>query len=242
MIKRSLMLLPAMLLAACGADQGSRTAGTEFAFQATPMPSVSAMMPAGSKTFMNDLGDTIVIDRAYIVVSSIGIETDCSGAPIFSVAPVLDMLIPSAHAHAEPTPTDTGAPFVVNVLAMDGDMIDVGNLEPLPADYCGISISLAAADSDAENLPDGAGDPDLVGLSVYVEGTYNGPNPFFVQTGATIPERNMLLSPTVTLGSGNLSETISIQVQYDTWFNGIDPAAIDINQLLVNISASLQRG
>ena len=69
----------------------------------------------------------------------------------------------------------------VDYRGTDHVMIDVGGLAPLPDDYCGLRVRLAPADDDAANLPVAAGVPnDMVGFTIYLEGTYNGGNPFAV--------------------------------------------------------------
>lgn len=239
---RTVLILVTLLLTACGADNGSRTPGVSVSFEAMPSPATAAVMTSGAKTIVSG-ANTIILTKAYVTITNIALQTDCAGSPIFSLAPIIDMLLPTAYAHTEATPTSTGEPFVIDVLATDNVAISVGQVEPLPADYCGASISLSAADADANNLPIGESVPnDMVGITLYLEGTYNGGNAFQAQTGATLPDRNMLLTPMLSLSASNKSPTVTIEFNYDTWFDGVDPAAINNTILFQNMLNSLQRG
>lgn len=245
------LLAAGILLTACGGGSGgsSQSTGTEAVFTAAASPAVAAALPAGSKTVVNDLGDTIVLEKAYLVLANLNMESVCTGNSFYvSIEWLLDRLVPAAQAHTVATPTSTGVPIVVNLLAADNVTVDLGRTSPPTGDYCGLTISLAAADDDAENLPTGAGEPDMIGKSLYLEGTQNG-TPFTFSISAALIERKLLFNAPMTLTAANRHAAATIAIHYDTWFQGVDPAALNdtdlnnpaSNQLLQNITASLHQ-
>ena len=111
---------------------------------AAPSPATLPAMAAGAKTFTTDLGDTVTITKAYMVIASTTIETSCDDSFYASlnhmlresVDGALDMVIPSAHAHTTATPTSTGEPHVIDILAEDDTPVAIGSMSPSVADYC----------------------------------------------------------------------------------------------------------
>lgn len=246
-----LLAAGALLLTACGGGSGggSQSAGTQAVFTASTSPAVAAALPAGSKTIVNDLGDTIVLEKAYLVLSNLNMETSCTGSSFYvSIDKLLDGLFPAAYAHTVATPTSTGVPVVIDILAADNAAVTLGQTSPPVGDYCGLTLNLDVADDDAENLPAGAGEPDMVGRSLYLQGTENG-NPFTFSVSVAMIERKLLFNAPVSLTSANRTAQAAIAINYDSWFQGVDPAGLDdtdlnkpaSNQLLQNITASLHQ-
>jgi len=254
------LLICVSVITGCSETSGSNTskATIQVAINAAPSPVNVAAMPAGSKTFLNDLGDSITINKAYLVISSTTIETTCGASFSAAAEGVLDMLIPIAHAHTSSTPTSTGEPSVVNILAVDGGLVDIGDLSPSVADYCGVDIDMLAADVDTANLPSGVGEPDMIGKTLFIEGTYaqvgGATGNITLSTGATLINRDLLLSVLLSLSASNLTGVINIGINYDTWFNSIDlvtletetavstnPADTNVSQVLQNITKSIHQ-
>jgi hypothetical protein len=216
------------------------------------------MMP-GNKVFTTAEGHTVTLTKAYLVISSTTIETTCGASFSAALDGVLDIMVPSAHAHTTTTPTSTGVPYVINLLAQDNVAGSIGGMSPAVADYCGVDIDLFAADDDAINLPAGAGEPDMIGRTVYIEGTYelvsgavNGV--IKIDTGATLINRNLLLSALMTISASTPTGAISLGINYDTWFDAVDlelleietasttnPADTNVSQLLQNITSSIHQ-
>lgn len=257
-IKFAVLLLPVFMVAACSSSSGSTSAGTRVTISSTASPVNTLTQSTGAKTFNNDLGDTITLTRAYLVLASATIETSCG--PNFSAVleGVLNFIIPAAVAHTTSTPTSTGEPHVIDMLDADGATLDIGSLSPPAEEYCGVDIDMLAADSDASNLPTAAGEPDMVGKTLHLEGSYQlaggATGSFTVSTGASLASRKILLATLMAISGNNLNGTIIIGINYDTWFNAIDLAALEtetatltnpldpqVNQLLQNISASLHQ-
>ncbi|MBC8212101.1 MAG: hypothetical protein H8E21_13655 [Gammaproteobacteria bacterium] len=248
----------AALLSGCSSSSGSASAGTQLTINAAASPQISAVQPAGAKTFVNDLGDTITLTKAYLVIASTTIETSCDASFSVNASDFLNFFIPQAQAHTSSTPTSTGTPYVINLLDADNVQASIGALSPPAASYCGADIAILAADNDAINLPTGAGEPDLIGKSIYLEGSYTlaagGSGIINISTGAALRNRALLLATQVTLSDNSRSAEININIHYDTWFNAVDletletetavvtsPLDNNVNQVLVNISNSLHQ-
>jgi len=246
-------------ISACSSSSGSTTAGLQVTLSATAKPANVADMPAGAKTFNNDLGDSITITKAYLVISSATIETSCGASFSAAIDGVLDVLIPQAQAHTTTTPTSTGDPYVINLLNVDGGAGSIGSVSPPTGDYCGVDIDLLAADADANNLPTAAGEPDMVGKTIYIEGTYTlsgggATGAILMKTGAALSNRKVLLSALMMLSNNNLNGSINLGINYDTWFDSVnlvdleadtapvtDLAKTSVIQVLQNISSSIHQ-
>lgn len=247
------------MLAACSSSTGSTTAGIQVALNAAAKPANTVDMPAGVKTFSNDMGDSITLNRAYLVISSATIETSCGASFSAAAEGLLNILLPQAQAHTTTTPTSTGIPYIINLLAVDGGLNSIGNVSPPTGDYCGVNLDILAADEDAINLPTGVGEPDMNGKSIHIEGSYtlNGgasSGTILISTGAALTNRELLLSALMMLSNNNLNATLNIGISYDTWFDAIDlalleaetalntsPTDVNVNQVLQNISSSIHQ-
>lgn len=212
----------------CSSSSGSASAGTRVSLAAAPSPANTVAQPAGAKSFTTAGGVSITLTKAYIVVASATIETACGASFSAMATDLLDLIIPVAHAHTTATPTSTGEPTVINLLAVDGGTISLGSVSPPAGDYCGVDIDLLAADADAANLPT---DVSMVGKTLHIEGTYDdGVNPagsIHISTGAALQNKALLLSALLAISGNNLNGTINVAINYDTWFDGVDMIALE---------------
>ncbi len=221
--------LLAVFISACSSssstDDGS-TSVTAVNMSATPSPANAAVMDAGPKRFVTTEAHTVNLTKAYLVISSTTIETTCGASFIAALDGLLDIIIPQAHAHTTTTPTSTGVPYVINLLAADNTPVSIGSMSPAVADYCGVDVDLFAADADAINLPVGAAEPDMIGKTVFIEGTYTldggGGGIIKIDTGATLINRNLLLSALMMISESTPTGSISLGINYDTWFDAVD--------------------
>lgn len=249
-------LCASMILAACTETSGLASGGTSIQLSVTPLPSVNSTQSAGAKTFSNDLGDSITLTRVYLSIANAELEDSCGLSFIAAAESLFNFFIPGAHAHTETTPTATGEPHVIDLLAQDGLSINIGTVSPPVADYCGLHLDLLAADADTIGLPTGAGEPDMFGKTLYIEGTYTlaggGSGAIHIDTGAALLGRDALLPALVSISSTSRSGIIETGINYDTWFNALDlsaletetaaqtsPTDISVGQLLQNVSASI---
>jgi len=256
-------LLVTGLLAACSSststssDSGTDGGVTRVSMYATPSPYTAMEMDAGPKTVTSTEDDVVVINKAYLVIWSTTIETVCddsfyAGLEKFLRNP-LDMIVPPAHAHTTPTPTSTGEPHVIDILAADNTPVAIGSMSPSVADYCGVNVDMIAADADTLELPS---DIDMVGRSLYIEATYSGgpsgKGAFVVDTSATLINRQFLLAALMMISADNPTDSITVGINYDTWFDGIHLGELQlqttpttelnstvVQALLQNITASI---
>ena len=255
-INALLLVTAASVISSCSSSSGSAVGGTQVTINARPSPAVTLAQPAGNKTFTNDLGDSITLTRAYIVISNATIESTCGVSFSAAAEQLLNFIIPQAQAHTSSTPTSIGDPVVVDLLYADNESVHIGTLSPPAETYCGVSLNLLAADADAINLPEAAGTPNMVGKSVYIEGSFilagGGSGNILISTGAALSSRHVLLPSLMQLSANNLSASAGIMFNYDSWFNAIDLALLEtetaaftdlggtnVNQLLINIGDSI---
>ena len=248
-------------LTACGSSSssGDSSAVTAVSMSAAASPANAPLMMAGNKVFNTAEGHTVTLTRAYLVISSTTIETTCGASFSAALERVLDVVVPQAQAHTTTTPTSTGVPYVIDLLAADNVPVSIGGMSPAVADYCGVDVDLFAADDDAINLPAGAGEPDMIGRTVYIEGSYSlsgaaGSGNIKIDTGATLINRNLLLSALMMISSSAPTGSVSLGINYDTWFDAVDLAVLEtetavttnasdanVSQVLQNITASIHQ-
>ena len=218
-------------LSACGSSSGSASSGTQVDINAAPLPASMVMQDAGAKTFVNDLGDTVTLNKAYLVLSSATIESDCGVTFTAFAEQLISILISNANAHTTTTPTSTGEPYVINLLGTDNSATGIGRLSPPENDYCGVRLDMLAADEDTANLPTGTGEPEMIGKSIYIEGSYTlavgGSGAIHLSSGAALSNRDLLLSALLLISDNNKDGKIGIGVNYDTWFNMVDLALLE---------------
>jgi len=258
-------LLATGLLVACSSSTSTSSSGTDggvtkVSMYATPSPTSAPEITADGKTFTTDLGDSITINKAYLVIWSTTIETSCDdsfSARVKEFLPnPLDIIVPPVHAHTTPTPTSTGEPHVIDLLAQDNTPVAIGSMSPSVADYCGVDVDFIAADEDALDLP---GDMDMVGRTVYIEASFqqtgaNGgmSDDFVIDTGVTLINRKLLLSSLMMISAASPTASVTIGINYDRWFDSINLVQLEaetdagtdhmddqVSRLLQNITASL---
>jgi hypothetical protein len=94
-----------------------------------------------------------------------------------------------AHAHGSASPLALAAPHVIDLMAQDRAAFEYGTLAPPPDRYCALRVHVEPADADAEGL---AGDPALVGRSLWLEGNFidgADPNARPLALGSELSER-----------------------------------------------------
>jgi len=257
-IRAGLISLIIAGLIGCGSGSGSVADGTRIDISAAPSPATSSIQNAGTKTFNNDLGDSITITRAYLVLSSATIESNCGVSFTASVEHLLSFVISNASAHTSTTPTSTGEPYVINLLATDDVPVNIGKLSPPVKNYCGIRIDMLAADADTFRLPTSAGEPDMIGKSIYIEGNFTlaggGSGDIHLSSAAALINRDVMLASLLMVSSDNPNGLINIGINYDTWFNAVDmsllesetatftnPGDTNAGRVLQNISESIHQ-
>lgn len=252
-----------VFLTACnggGGDGGSDTSsnnrsnsnnGITVTVAAAPQQSPDAIgqipkMPAGAKTFRNSENTQITLSKAYLVIWSVQLETDCHAHNFTELwRPLFNFLLPTAHAHAEATPTKLGTPNVIDLLAEDSVEIKLGTIQPPPNTYCGVSIEFAKADEDAHGLPENV---NMINRTVYLEGQYllsGRSGVFTVDTAKTLLPKYALLKEPLHLSASSLTGKMSVNIRYDRWFDGLNLAVLATDEtqqdlLFNNLNASVK--
>ena len=157
------LVLGAGLLSTCGCSNSHE-----------PGVSVVVVLETGASSepkrdlrrFVTNLGFEVELNHAYLSTAAV---------EIFACAPLgawwNQPWIRSAHAHSRGSPTLLGTPAVASWLGSRERFV-LGELTPPPATYCRAQQTIAAADADAVGLP---ADVDMVGKSLFVDGTYARP-------------------------------------------------------------------
>lgn len=215
-------------LAACGGGGGESTTsdGIQVNFQLTRQQSIDAVgnipyAPAGQKTFKTREGVTVTLKQAYLVVWSVKLESECNSANFA----LFNVLFPAAAAHTDTTPTQLGVPNVINLLADDAEIVNLGAIYPPPATYCGITVDLLKADEDAVGLKDFS--INMLNRVLYLEGEYTplgstAPIPFIIDVAKTPRPKSLRLTTPLILSATASTARIGFVIHYDRWFDAVD--------------------
>lgn len=238
-----------VMISACSSSD--TTPGTKIHAHLTHLPTANTVTdgPTGGKQFDNGQGVTIELTSAYLTISEMDLRTDCSASPFAHLFDTLyEMVIPTAHAHTESTPTKIGSPLVVNVLNPDTEELEFGHFSPPPASYCGITVHMHPADADTRGLPTTF---PMDGLVLRIEGNYDaggGPAIFTYETPLELEHADIAFPAAIELSISNLTDEAHLNIEYHTWFNGFDGTAMDdlangvqtaIDQLRENVVNSI---
>jgi hypothetical protein len=228
----SVAALATIVLAAC--DAGGPSTSAQVNFSVATQPSAAAATGTGSSESFTDGSNTLVIDRVQLVVREIELKrveatTSCGesghdGCERLELGPILLDLPLGAGGVAHS--------FTVPVTAGSYDEVE---LEIHPASH--------------DDTPDAAfvqAHPELAGVSVQVDGTFNGVG--FSYTSDLGAEEEIELRPALTVAESRTAD-LTLLVDLDRWFRTgagllIDPATANAglaNESLVesNIRATL---
>jgi hypothetical protein len=230
----SVAALATAVLAACDAGGPSTQAQVNFSVATQPAtPSSAASASGGSETF-TDGGNTLVISRVQLVLREIELkrveatsgcgESEHDGCERLELGPVLLDLPLGAGGAAHS--------FSVPVAAGSYDEVEFEIHRP--------------SDDDASDAAFIQAHPDFTGVSVQVDGTFNGAG--FTYTTSLSAEEEIELSPPLVLAE-SASADLTLMVDLDRWFRDgagllVDPATANVglaNETLVegNIRATL---
>ena len=192
----------------------------------TPAPRVSLSV-IGTNPGLTVGSNSLVITKAEIVLRKIELEgvgvADCGGGPDQS---------PQADEEANPESGDDGdcEEFKAGPIRVLLSLTSVNTLITLqvpPGTYKEIEFKVhPVTGEDPMGAAFRAANPDLDGLSIRVEGTYNGVP--FVFTSNLDAEQELELQPNLVVTEGTATN-LTLQVDLSTWFKSaagevIDPA------------------
>jgi len=231
---RSSLLLTVALLSVASLPHCMRvTDGIEVDVAYQP-----AATPAAVRT---DTGYRVRLERALIVVGKVELLR-CDNF----VLDLWELVAPArAKAHEFSSPTSLGVPLVIDLMESAGVPLFAGTLRPPPGSYCGLRVLGMPADQDAEGLTDET--LDMMQNSVLIAGQVEDES-----TGEETPllariwevlDCEMRFDRPLVFDSPVL-ESVSIQIDHTSWFDGIDFALQDSNavqqQITENVRSSLQ--
>lgn len=150
-----------------------------------------------------------------------------------------------AKAHVFDTPTSLGEPLVLDLMESAGTPLFAGTMKPPPGRYCGIRVLGMPADEDAVGLtPE---NPEMMEHSVLITGsvvdTTSGEESNLIARIWEVIDCEMLFDRPLVFDSP-IAETVSIQIDHTSWFDGIDFAAESQDavqrQVTENVRSSLK--
>ncbi len=254
---RSTTILLVALAAACGGSgSGSSEPGIEAAFSMTNAKSArnQAAPPAeAGQTFYTAEGKRIDLENGFLSLSIVGLNA-CPSA-LSDVTKVLaGFFVGSAYAHGSAVEAPEG---VVDVSKSDGTRFNLGQLPAMPGSYCGVELELLPLPQDAPGgdvgaltylspcyYPDSNTLAQVPGAPVQPDEVRHSCYKISVVTAAPVV-RVSFPSP-LTLGDGKRNANITIKIEYDTWFDGVDVPALSAGdgharqKLVDNIAASFR--
>ena len=227
------------LAAGCGSATGPGSSGPSLSLSIAVTSGTPTASVVGAPAFdlvLGDGGSTLTITRVAVVVREIELERlnddDC------------DLLAESAD---ECEKFETG-PMVFEV-PMDGSVTHAVAIDAVPADvYDELEFDIHKLDSqDAEDALVVQQNPELDGMSIRVEGDFDGTS--FVYETDLNEEQEMALSPPLEITEDMTDLNVTLTLDVDRWFRGaagslVDPATANkdgVNENLVrdNIKSSI---
>ena len=150
-----------------------------------------------------------------------------------------------AKAHVLDTPTSLGEPLVLDLMESAGTPLFAGTMKPPPGRYCGIRVLGMPADADAAGLTDE--NLKMMQHSVVVSGrivdTTNGEESTLAAHVGEVLDCEMRFDRALVFDSP-IAETVSIQIDHTSWFDGIDFARQSQDavqrQITENVRSSLK--
>jgi hypothetical protein len=188
-----------------------------------------------------DMQYRVALERAWIAVGRVELIR-CDNF----VVDLLSLFAPArARAHVLDTPTSLGVPLILDLMESAGTPQFAGTMKPPPGRYCGIRVRGMPADQDAVGLTDE--NLDMMQNSVLIAGRVidmtNGEESPLLASIWEVLDCQMAFDRPLVFDSPVL-QTVSIQIDHTTWFDGIDfalesPDAVQ-RKLTENVRSSLR--
>ena len=184
-----------------------------------------------------DLGYRVALERALIVLGKVELIR-CDNF----VMDRGELLAPArARAHVLDTPTSLGVPLIIDLMESAGTPQFAGTMKPPPGHYCGIRVLGMPADQDAVGLSDE--NLDMMQHSVLVAGqvidTSSGEQTPLLARIWEVLDCEMWFDRPLVFDSPVL-ESVSIQIDHGSWFDGIDFALQDSNAVQQRITENVR--
>ena len=244
-------LVGGIVLAACGSDStGPSDSGRRVSLSVATAG--TAQVPTGTSIGVVTIGTggELVITRAQLVLREIELESSTLGCTSDSSSSAGSFSRASWSSGSDDDSSggswssgDCGeielGPVLVD-LPLGGGATEVTQVSIPAGTYHEIEFKLREPDDDAEDMPFRAAHPEFIGLSVKVQGTYNGQA--FTWTSRMRADLEREFHPPVVIGADAANVTLEVDVA--RWFrdgsgNAIDPANGSARaQIEANIASS----
>ncbi|NNB86826.1 hypothetical protein HJC10_05830 [Corallococcus exiguus] len=220
MIRASRLGLLLLGLSACGERVDGMTVTLGLEHRATAQGVQAA---GGERSFTRADGQVLTLTRGYVALNSVELKP-CEEALGWRLLRALSP-IGTAHAHSEGSPLRLGTPHVSGLERPDGNVLTLGTVRPPPGRYCRARLTFEAADADAEGLSDVAHGVDMVGRTLWLEGTRvpaggGEPQPFRLVT-SNIATVDVVLDE-LTLSEDEPAAERTFALAWDTWLATVD--------------------
>lgn len=184
-----------------------------------------------------DMGYRVRLERALIVIG----EVELLRCDNF-VLDLWQLLGPArARAHVLVSPTSLGVPYVLDLIETAGTPVFAGTLRPPPGSYCGIRVVGMPATEQAEGLTEK--NRDVLEHTMFAAGHVTDSStgaewPLEVKMGEPLP-CEMRFDRALVFDEPML-ESISIEIDQTSWFDGIDFASLDQDAVHERITKNLR--
>jgi len=184
-----------------------------------------------------DAGYRVRLERALIVIGQVElIRCDDFARDLWQ------LLAPArARAHVLVSPTSLGVPYVLDLIETAGTPVFAGTLRPPPGRYCGIRVVAMPATEQAEGLTEK--NRDVLEHTILAAGQITRSDagaawPLLAKVGESLPcemrfDRAWVFDEPVW-------QSISIEIDQTSWFDGIDFASQDERAVQERITQNMR--
>jgi hypothetical protein len=180
------------------------------------------------RSFTRADGGHVTLTRGFVTLGSVELKPCEEGAGwrlLRALSP-----IGTAQAHSVASPRRLGTPHVSSLEAPDGAVLALGTLHPPAGRYCRARLGFEPADEDAEGLPSEDSGVDMLGRTLWLEGTVapasgGASRPFHLES-SNVATVEVVLDG-LTLSEDSLQAGQVFSLAYDTWLDGVDLGSPD---------------
>ena len=253
-LSNAMPLVAAMALVACGSDSTGPAESTGQRVTLSVATTGTASAPTGTSLGVVTVGTggELVITKAQLVLREIELESPTMGCTSDSSSSSGSFARASYSRGSDDSSDDSSSssggddcgeielgPVLVD-LPLDGGAAAVTQVSIPAGTYHEIEFKLREPDDDAEDMAFRAAHPEFIGLSVKVQGTYNGQP--FTWTSSMRADLEREFFPPVVIGAD--AANVTLQVDVARWFrdgsgNAINPGnGAARSQVEANIASS----
>jgi hypothetical protein len=204
----------AALVAGCSSGTGPSAEGTvSLSFTTRPASGVQLNRAAALDDTIATGGDTLIVTSAQIVLRQIELKLQDNGG--------CQALGPNDADGCEEFSTGT----MLMDLPLNGEVATEITIAPAPGTYDEVDFEVHKPENGGADSAFLAQHPDFAGVSIRVEGTYNG-QPFTYETDLDVEQENALVPPLV-ISDTTTAANVTMLVDIATWFRTAGGSIID---------------